>query len=527
MSFSKSKPKVPQVQRMRSSHVMETTKSGRPFVKDLYDMFSTLIISIPLESHQNSSGNYPNSFTTEAAIANLGSLKLTRTHRMPDQKDPSKIVTTATITKFTMSKGTAKAACQTFMDARLFENLSDPNNRSFKDKSIYGLTPKGIYILERFISINNLKVVPNLLKIFSSQPTKIRLFAVERNHETDSITLSKQNVESVFRRFAGSKPNVINETTSSIDRNLGIELQERQFNNKTHRIFSGLSAYNWLCDFTTLISKKEAKKIITEFIRRGLIKTIDDNNNNNVEVKDSKNYSKNDNSKLKYSKFNNYTILEKGKQIALWKYDISRTSTLSILSEAENVNNCFNSKTENQETFNKLGENELKENQVNNNNNKEHPSSFRKLQQILDDKNLCSLFMDFSKSILCEENLLFLLEVQNFKTKYSTNINENGDPIKQEDLIVDAFRIYNDFLASNSRHELNIDFNLSQPMTQYMTSIADNVDRKDPITSHLFDKIQDVIYRLTAIDSVPKFIRTKEYLTYVRNNVRSDSISES
>ncbi|RGB36808.1 hypothetical protein C1646_652474 [Rhizophagus diaphanus] len=484
---------------MRSSHVMETTKSGRPFVKDLYDMFSTLIISIPLESHQNSSGNYPNSFTTEAAIANLGSLKLTRTHRMPDQKDPSKIVTTATITKFTMSKGTAKAACQTFMDARLFENLSDPNNRSFKDKSIYGLTPKGIYILERFISINNLKVVPNLLKIFSSQPTKFRLFAVERNHETDSITLSKQNVESVFRRFAGSKPNVINETTTSIDRNLGIELQERQFNNKTHRTFSGLSAYNWLCDFTTLISKKEAKKIITEFIRRGLIKTIDNdnNNNNNVEVKDSKNNSKNDNSKLKYSKFNHYTILEKGKQIALWKYDISRTS--SILSEAENVNNFIN-------------------------NNKEHPSSFRKLQQILDDKNLCSLFMDFSKSILCEENLLFLLEVQNFKTKYSTNINEN---IKQEDLIVDAFRIYNDFLASNSRHELNIDFNLSQPMTQYMTSIADNVDRKDPITSHLFDKIQDVIYRLTAIDSVPKFIRTKEYLTYVRNNVISDSISES
>src|SRR6266542_5788824 len=104
-------------------------------------MFSTLIISIPMETHQKSSGNYPNSFKTEEAIANLGSLKLTRTHRMPDQKDPSKIVTTTTITKFTMSKTTAKAACQTFMDAKFFENLLDPNNQTFKDKSVYGLTP--------------------------------------------------------------------------------------------------------------------------------------------------------------------------------------------------------------------------------------------------------------------------------------------------------------------------------------------------------------------------------------------------
>ncbi|GES76518.1 regulator of G protein signaling [Rhizophagus clarus] len=515
MPFPKFKSKV---QRLRSSRVMETTRSGRPYVKDLHDMFSTLIISLPMETHQNSSGNYPDSFTTEEAIANLGSLKLTRSHRMPDQKNPSKIITTTTITKFTMSKSTAKAACQTFMDARLFENLSDPTNRSFRDKTIYGLTSKGIYILERFITINNLKA-PHLLKIFSSQTTKIRLFAIERNHETDSITLSKQNVESVFRRFAGSKPNIVNENTSSNDRNLGIELKEYQYNDKEYNVFSGMAACNWLCNFTTLISKKEAKKIITEFIRRGLIKAVENDKDNNIERKDSKN------SKLKYSKFNHYVILGKGRQIALWKHDIFRTSTLSTLStlsEVENVNNLKNDKMKNQETFNKS------ENQVgNNNNNKEYPSNFKKLQQILDDKILCSLFMDFSKSILCEENLSFLLEVQNFKTKYSSNINENENPIKQEDLIVDAFRIYNDYLASNSRHELNIDFNLSQPMTQYMTSIADNVNRKDPITSHLFDKIQDVIYRLTAIDSVPKFIRTKEYLTYVRNNVRSDSISES
>ncbi|RIA91405.1 RGS domain-containing protein [Glomus cerebriforme] len=492
--MSSSHPRVPQVQRLRSSHVMETTRSGRPFVKDLHDMFSTLIISIPMETHRNSSGNYPNSFTTEEAIANLGSLKLTRSHHMPDQNDSTKIITTTTITKFKMSKSTAKTACQTFLDARLFENLLDPNNQSFKDKSIYGLTLKGIHILEKFITINNLKA-PNLLKIFSTRSTKIRLFSVERNHETDSITLSKQNIESIFRRFVGSKPNVLNEISSLTERNLGIELKDFNYNNKKYNYtFSGMAACDWLCDFTSIISKKEAKKIVTEFIRRGFINPIINDNDKDHH-----------HSKLKCSKSNHYYILEKGKKIALWnRNNFRKTST--------NFSN-FSKKSES----------------IN-----ENTSNIKKLQQILDDQNLCSLFMNFLKSILCEENLLFLLEVQKFKIKYNSIINENGEYKNQkdyDDLIVDAFRIYNNYLASSSPHELNIDFSLRQPMTQYMNSIADsrndlNHSQQNSITGHLYDKIQDVIYRLTAIDSVPKFIKTKEYLNYIQNN-ESDSTSDT
>lgn len=53
MSFSKSKPKVPQVQRMRSSHVMETTKSGRPFVKVCF-----LFLLIQYEKTRKNGLNY-------------------------------------------------------------------------------------------------------------------------------------------------------------------------------------------------------------------------------------------------------------------------------------------------------------------------------------------------------------------------------------------------------------------------------------------------------------------------------------
>src|SRR5581483_375385 len=162
---------------------------------------------------------------------------------------------------------------------------------------------------------------------------------------------------------------------------------------------------------------------------------------------------------------------------------------------------------------------------INNNHNNTKESNIKKLQQILDDPKLCSLFINFSKTILCEENLLFLLQVQKFKKKYSTSINEVGEFKNQkekENLIADAFRIYNTYLAPASPHELNIDFNLRQSMTQYMTSIASKNDegsyvsisnQSEPITCCLYDRIQDVIYNLTAIDSVPKFIRTKEYLS--------------
>ncbi|CAI2198764.1 10056_t:CDS:2, partial [Funneliformis geosporum] len=59
------------VQQQSSTQMMQTTRSGRPFVKDIHDLFSTLIISLPMETHRTLFKNYANSFTTEETIANL------------------------------------------------------------------------------------------------------------------------------------------------------------------------------------------------------------------------------------------------------------------------------------------------------------------------------------------------------------------------------------------------------------------------------------------------------------------------
>src|SRR3954452_25297532 len=287
-----------------------------------------------METHRNLFRSYHNSFTTEEAIANLGSLKFTQSHRTPDPKDPSRIITTTTTTTFSMTRDMAKSVCQTFMDARLFENLADSNSRSFKDKSVYGLTPKGLSILEKFVTRNGI-AAPHLAKLFaSSQASQIKLYYIERSPDNDSVALTKQCVESVFRRFAGTKPNIVNkdkdddkEATSDTsssgsfgenhDRNPGIEVKERQFGNKVGKYsFHGIAACDWLCDFTTLITKEEAMKMATEFIRYELIEPLSEKSSESKKRSD-----KAESSGFKCSKSAYYQVTEEGKRNAMWDYD--------------------------------------------------------------------------------------------------------------------------------------------------------------------------------------------------------------
>ncbi|CAB4397891.1 unnamed protein product [Rhizophagus irregularis] len=542
-----------QVHQQSSTHMMKTTRSGRPFVKDIHDLFSTLVVSLPMETHRNLFRSYSNSFTTEEAIANLGSLKFTQSHRTPDPKDPSRIITTTTTTTFSMTKDMAKSVCQTFMDARLFENLADSSSRSFKDKNVFGLTPKGLYILERFVTRNGI-AAPHLAKLFASQISPIRLYFVERSPENDSVSSTRQCVESIFRRFAGTKPNIVNKDSDETkdsdsssgsfcekhDRNIGIEVKERQFGSKMARYsFNGAAACDWLCDFTTLITKEEAMKMATEFIRYGLIEYISDKNNESKKRSD-----KIESNTFKYSKSVYYHIIDEGRRVALWEYDnYNYTNGLNGYTNGINGNGYTNGLTNSYSIRNKtntsIPRNESLPDsdnivQIENGGNLRGMiahSNTKKLQQILDDSTLCSLFMEFLKAMFCEENLLFLLEVQTFKSRYSTNSDLNGepqDPREQHDLIVDAFRIYNTFLAPGSPHELNIDGGLRQHMVQHMTSIVssnrdlaastEQIGNPVPITCHLYDKIQDTIFRLMATDSVPKFSKTEKYLAHIRNS---------
>ncbi|CAG8665845.1 1367_t:CDS:2, partial [Ambispora leptoticha] len=480
----------PHVQHQSSTHMMKTTKSGRPFVKDIHDLFSTLIVSLPMDSHRHMFRTYPNTFTTEEAVLNLSSLKFTQSNHM------------------------AKSVCQTFMDAKLFEHAIDTSNRAFRDKNLYALTSKGIYVLEKFVNRNGI-IANNLSKMFASHMSPIRLYFLERNPDNDSILLNKSAIEAVTSDSASSNSS----THEKGDRNLGIELKDRQQNHKTYRhTFHGLPALDWLCDFTTAIAREEASKIANEFLRLGLIEPVPDK-------KSEKSHE------IRFSRSTLYQVTDEGRYVAGWDFDLSNNRNnngtekneknglrgmLSIANlnkstaadHAKHKNEPFDPSTTPYVQGHKSRRSSISGKDLFPGIIKQE-SSTKRLQQILEDPTLCSLFMNFVKANFCEENLLFLLDVKEFKSKYGHQLNE----AEQKLLISDALQIYNKYLAPVCPHELNIDHALRQQMIQYMTN--NNETQPTTITLDIYDKIEDTIFRLMASDSIPKFIRTEKYLNAV------------
>ncbi|KAK9899675.1 regulator of G protein signaling superfamily [Cystobasidium minutum MCA 4210] len=282
-----------------SSHMLKTGKRGNPFCKDTHDLFATLVVSLNLTTNTRFFRSYPNTFTTDDAAANLSSLRFSQSNRSTDPNDPQRIITTTTTTTFTMSREIAKGICQQFMDARLIESAIDPANPIFKDRGIYAITPKGLHVLERFITRNGI-AADHLVKVFTSQPICMRLLHLERRPHDDDIIVTKPVLEGVFRRFVGHKhPNYIldpaeatralqagqlrifvetvSKPIAGFDRANGVEMQdvvERITGTKTNSglgilkyVFSSAGAIDWLCDFSTCCSRDEAAEILAHFVR--------------------------------------------------------------------------------------------------------------------------------------------------------------------------------------------------------------------------------------------------------------------
>ncbi|SGY33107.1 BQ5605_C002g01449 [Microbotryum silenes-dioicae] len=284
----------------QSSHMLKTGRRGNPFCKmaDTHDLFATLMVSLDLSDRTRFFRTYPNAFTTDDAATNLSSLRFSQSNRTSDPVDPQRIVTTTTTTTFSMSRDIAKGICQHFMDARLIENAADPSSLNFKDRGIYQITPKGLHILERFITKNGISA-DHLVPVFTSQPICMKLLHLERRTSDDEIHISRSVIDVVFRRFAGGRhPNYINEphdprpVVGSIvprpfvdnarpppgfDRAGGVELQDVTEKSKAgqpvvvKQVFLSTHGIDWLVDYSTCCCREEAGELMAHFVRYGLI----------------------------------------------------------------------------------------------------------------------------------------------------------------------------------------------------------------------------------------------------------------
>ncbi len=282
----------------RNTHCLSSTYNAQAILSVLRKfLFHVRLMQSPPSYSKFSLTIYLYTFTSDEAAANLASLKFSQSNRGPDPREPSRVITTTTTTTFSMTRDMAKAMSQHFMDARLIENAADPSSNLFKDRGVYVLTPKGLHVLERFISRNGING-DHLAHVFATQPICMKLLHLERRSVDDEIIVSQSVITALFRRFVGRQANyppqtaqVLDSTASYHERAKGIQLMDMTDRQPsatgksqlvTHRYcFAALAALEWLCDFSSVVGREEAAEMAAHFFRFGLISLVSDKRKNN------------------------------------------------------------------------------------------------------------------------------------------------------------------------------------------------------------------------------------------------------
>ncbi|KAK6910327.1 hypothetical protein I203_104359 [Kwoniella mangroviensis CBS 8507] len=470
-----------------NSHLMKTTKRGRPFVKDTHDLFCTLVVSLEFETHRNFFKSYPNSFTTDDACSNLSSLKFSQSQRAADPKDPTRIITTTTTTTFSMSREMAKAICQHFMDSHLIENATDLDTVSFKERGIYMLTAKGLHILERFVTKNGISA-DHLIKIFATQPICMKLLHLERRSVDDEFIITRGVIEVLFRRFAGKEPNLTKMSDDEIqahrnsrfymkspplppgetfERSDGMivrkisnmNLKNASGSNSDDYQFPAQMAVDWILDYTSATGTDEAAEILGQFVRYGFITLVSDKGkskeNSLVVTVRQGGAGGGAGAAMQEAEFRAtekaiYKFTKEGIQVAKWfdsgkpHSDPNASSSKPNLHAQESTSslNHSNSNTKGRSSSETPAPSQIQRRNslsdrlradfdisgVPGGDNHVKDSHTARLKQILEEPALRSLFREFLRANFCEENLSFWLDVQDFKRRFQTTSSAIATP---------------------------------------------------------------------------------------------------
>lgn len=431
---------------------------------------------LPLGSHRVRLTKVDYTFMSEDAINNLGSLKFSQSNRMPDPKDPSRIVTTTTTTTFSMAKDMARSICQRFVEARFIESADGKLQQIYNMKgSVWQLTPKGVSVLDRFCSRNGIqqRQVSDLASMHSTQ-----LVIMERDLQSDKLLHDRGTVEVIFRRFVGADGrNVKSSVTAADSESLhdykdgltGVKMAaERKINGKTYyNTFTGRATTDWLMDCSTIVDRRETAEVATLFVEYDLMEPIS---------ADRTFISQNPGSPhFQPTKHAVYQISQRGKDV------ISGNSGRGRASESEGGSSHRNGIT--------------------------RDSNTARLDKILNDAALRLLFRENLRDTHCEENLSFYQDVDEFvrSCKAAIRIAQKNpsatsmDGIKE--IMAQAYSIYNAFLAPGSPCELNIDHqlrnNLATRMTKAVGQDVAMIDTLQEVTS-LFEDAQNAVFKLMA-----------------------------
>ncbi|KAI9857364.1 MAG: hypothetical protein M1813_008266 [Trichoglossum hirsutum] len=492
-----------------SSRLLRMTDEERPFTRDFKDLFSTLMVSLPLGPHRVRFRNVDFTFTSEEAINNLGSLKFSQSNRMPDPKDPSRIVTTTTTTTFSMAREMARSVCQRFMDARFIEPADlKPVNLFPLKHAVWQLTPKGINVLQHFCQRNGI-TQPHVMNLITSSRNTMQLVTLERDSVTDKLSHDRATIEVIFRRFVGQDGPNITQSVSSSDSDsindyynglVGVKMvRERKIADRTvHNTFTGKAAVDWLVDCCTTVDQREAYEIGASFVQLGLVHS----------VLEDKVYLQQHQREAGFQPTRQavYALTDKGQQLVGW---VTRDKSFDSSGSGKTRGKSGSSRTD-----------------------APRETNTNRLTVILSDAALRLLFREHLRDTHCEENLSFYLDVVEFTTTFRAIVRKNESPKIDtvRETLAAAYGLYNAFLAPGSPCELNIDHQLRNSLASRMTRAVG--DDQGMITSlrevaELFDEAQNQVFKLMASDSVPKFLKEPKYAAVLREHDFENAVASN
>jgi hypothetical protein len=485
-----------------SSRLLRMTDDERPFTRDFNDLFSTLIVSLlPLSPHRVRLTKVEHTFLSEDAINNLGSLKFSQSNRMPDPKDPSRIVTTTTTTTFSMAKDMARVICQRFLEARFIESADGKYQNVYSMKgTVWQLTPKGITVLDRFCSRNGIQQ-KQVSELAGSAVTSLVL--LERDLETDKLVTDKGTMEVIFRRFVGLNGRNVKASVSAADSDslsdyrdglTGVKMaSERKINGKTYRdTFTGKAAADWLMDCSTTVDRRETVEIGSLFVEYGLMEAV---------VKDKAYLATTpDHDAFQPTKAAIFQLTQLGTDLINGVVAPRGRSSDGVSAANGSGGGSPAGSTTNGVSSTPRGP-ALRD------------SNNQRLDKILNDRALRLLFRENLCDTHCEENLSFYLDVDEFvrqcraATRTAQQTQTAGRPLPPasldaiKEIMAQAYGIYNGFLAPGSPCELNIDHqlrnNLATRMTKAVGQDAGMIETLHEVTA-LFEDAQNAVFKLMA-----------------------------
>lgn len=439
-----------------------------------------MIVSLlPLSAHRVRLTKIEHTFLSEDAINNLGSLKFSQSNRMPDPKDPSRIVTTTTTTTFSMAKDMARSICQRFLEARFIESADGRYQQQYTMKgSVWQLTPKGISILDRFCSRNGIQQKQVAELIGNSLP---QLVSLERDSQSDKLLTDRGTIEVIFRRFIGANGLNVKSSVSSADSDslsdyrdgmTGVKMAaERKVGGKIVKdTFTGKAATDWLMDCSTTVDRRETIEIASLFVEYDLMEPVQQDRSHMIQVPSHNLFQP--------TKHAIYQLTPKGRDLingALPRGRPSESEGRTATSRSAGI---------------------------------ARDSNTQRLDKILSDPALRLLFRENLRETHCEENLSFYLDVDEFvrQCRQATRAAQKNpsntssmDGIKE--IMAQAYGIYNAFLAPGSPCELNIDHqlrnNLATRMTKAVGQDVAMIDTLHEVTA-LFEDAQNAVFKLMA-----------------------------